>query len=178
METASRRTGFLMKTAETGSYSIAGFRSRHPVDASALIRAFEQAGWRVQPVRACIVFGREHLISAYMHAARALDRGESASMDLMTEVALYAGCSRQLSKSLEAVRVENETEIALVAVPALDGDEAERITGPLGLARDDRLLEINSGKLKYAGLLGVDGVDCSTAADAVLERIALIDVER
>lgn len=167
-----------MKGNETGGYGFIGCRAAGKPDAVMLISAFSSAGYRAQPLNAAVVFGKDHLLSACLHAERALKRGTAASQDLMTVIAMYAGCSRQLSKALAIVRVTSQREIAVVTSPAASRKDADAILARLGMQRDDSLLETSGWKASNAHLLGIETTDLASISEAVLEKVALVDLER
>ena len=160
------------------AFGFIGCMARRAVGAAEIIDVFGRMGIRVQPLRAGMVFGKEHLESACLHALRAVERGEGASDDIMAEVALYTGCSRQLSRSLSLVRIEGDREIVMVTMPEIGESTLAAILEELGLERDDALMELTEGKLTNAPLLGIEEKDVAAVREAVLEKIALVDVER
>ncbi len=159
-------------------FGFIGCRASRRIGAPAIMNAFRERGCMAQPVRAGVVFGKEHLLSACMHAERSLERGEGASKDLMTEVALYIGCSSQLSRALALVRIEDESEIVVITRPRLrDADTTEVLQG-LDMIRDDTLMDPTNERAANAHVLGIDSTDLATVREAVLEKVALVDLER
>lgn len=166
-----------MKSDER-TFGFIGCRGRSSIGAAELMDAFGRKGFRVQPLRSGMIFGREHLESACLHALRAVGRGDGASDDIMTEIALYTGCSRQLSKSLSLVGIDGDREIVIVTMPDIGEETADAILDEMGLERDDRLIDLTDDKLINARLLGIEERNIGAVGEAVLERVALVDVER
>jgi KEOPS complex subunit Cgi121 len=147
---------------------------RNGADPVEIINVFRSEGFAVQPVRADMVFGAEHLITAYMHAARAFERGTNSADDLMTEFLLYAACDTQITKAIERMKVTTQSSIAILIVPPPIDRLLENILKRLKLGRDDDLMAVTSAKLSNAAQLGVNGDE--SVADSVLEKIALLDI--
>ena len=160
------------------AFGFIGCKCEEEVKAQDIMAAFAAAGYRSQPVKAKIVFGRAHLVSACLHAERALRRGTSASDDIMTEVALYLGCSGQLSRALSLVKLDGEKELVVITMPSAGETDVSRVLKSLGLKRDDSLIELTKSKAAGAGLLGIDSVDVDVVREAVLEKVAFVDMER
>lgn len=167
-----------MSRRDPKGFSCIGCRSKTGVTAAEVINAFQQAGYSIQPVRADMVFGMDHARSACMHAQRSFDRGKSTSEDIMTEVARYLGCNRQLSRSLQLVKVDGEKEIVIVTKPPLKKADGERLMRGLGLERDDSVADATDAKAGNAVLLGIKSLLVDDIKEEVLERIALLEVER
>lgn len=167
-----------MSQHDPEGFSCIGCRSVTGISAGEVIRTFSDGGYSVQPVRAVIVFGLDHVRSACIHAERSYIRGRSVSSDVMTEVARYIGCNRQLSRALELVKVDGEKEIVIITRPRLNEEDEGRILGTLGLQRDDSVAKVTKSKIRNAPLLGVKSKSMNDIREEVLERVALLDVER
>ena len=83
--------------------------NRQKADPVEIINTFRKEGYAVQPVRSDMVFGAEHMMAAYMHAARAFARGSNRSDDLMTEFMMYAACETQITRAIEKMKVTSHT---------------------------------------------------------------------
>lgn len=168
----------MKKDEDAGKFGFIGCISAGEVRARDVIAAFALAGYMSQPVKAKIVFGRAHLISACLHAERAVGRGTGASEDIMTEIALYLGCSGQLSKALSLVKIDGERELVVITMPSASEADIRRVIESLGMRRDDSQMELTKEKAAGARLLGIDSTDADVVREAVLEKVALVDVER
>lgn len=167
-----------MSQPEAELFSCIGCKSSSPISAEAVLKTFSKAGYSVQPVRAAMVFGMDHVRSACLHAQRSFERGNSVSDDIMTEVAHYVGCNRQLTKSLQLVKVDGDTEVVLVTKPPLKMEDEVRLLAKLGLERDDSVADVTRSKAGNARLLGIRSHSMDSIREEVLERIALLEVER
>ncbi|MFB6123233.1 MAG: KEOPS complex subunit Cgi121 [Haloferacaceae archaeon] len=139
----------------------------------------------VQAFDARYLVGREHLERAVELADRALARGENVARDRGVEILCYAAGRRQIADALELGVSEGRVPTVIL----VDGDE--------GTAVDDReadAADAVADALESASTLGeydparvrefFDVGDVELAAadgglpDVVLERVALLDVEK
>ncbi|WP_436907441.1 KEOPS complex subunit Cgi121 [Halosimplex marinum] len=151
----------------------------------------DEHGVTVQAFDARYVVDRAHLARAVELADRALARGENVARDRAVEILLYAAGTRQIDRALElgvdegecpaVVLVETDGESedpvaaegrAAAAVRDLDGPGRIEPGATLGEYDPDRVREYF--EVSDAELAAVEG----TLADAVRERVALLDVEK
>jgi len=131
---------------------------------------FESLGAEVALLDPDAVCGRDHLVSAYMHAERAFAEGRNRSKKIVTEMILYAAFERQIGRALDAVRPRPGSGTVVAAVIGYDGDLGlER----LGATEDPSLLAPSEEKAKRLGVELFDGV---SPEDAVLEKVAFVDL--
>jgi KEOPS complex subunit Cgi121 len=143
----------------------------------AIIEEFRRNGYTAQPVNADMVFGVDHLRSAYLHALRRFSRGRGLSDDFGTELLSCAACERQISKSIRKMKVPDDGErIAIIITPAADNDRLCSILSKLHLVRDDTLMEVNAPKVRNASEFGIEESEVSQLTDAILEKIAILDL--
>jgi KEOPS complex subunit Cgi121 len=116
-----------------------------------------------------IVCGRDHVVSAVIHAERAFREGRQRSRGMLTETALYVACDRQIGRALEKVRpVPGGREYVACVFGDVEPDFAS-----LGLIRDDGLCDPSAEKLAALGIVP----DPFTApGDLVLEAVAMVDL--
>jgi KEOPS complex subunit Cgi121 len=179
---------------------VAGVARVDDVDAflAALDRVAEAHGATVQAFDARYVVSRAHLRRAVELADRARERGEAVARERSVEILLYAAGRRQIDRALEMGVSEGETPVvvlvdggdeaaAAAAVAALDAvesagaDESAEAVARAdpdgardGVASDDaervrRFFDVGEAEL---------GVVAGDLADVVLERVALLDVEK
>lgn len=121
-----------------------------------------------------MVFGKDHVASALLHAVKATAEGRNSSESLAMETLLYASGERQLSSAIRKMAVGDATESVVVAVltgrfsPGEGWSELPQVEG----TRD---------RAKLAGF-GISEREMSTVTeelvptDLVLERVAAVDV--
>ena len=146
----------------------------------AVDRITAETGAIVQVFDARYVVSREQLERAVELAERARDRGEEIARDPAVEILLYAAGRRQIDRALEMGIEEGETP-AVAVVVGDDGDESAAASAlgslfadaeTLGGYDETRVREFFD--VSAAELAVVDG----GLADVVLERVALLDVEK
>lgn len=137
-----------------------------------------ETGAVVQVFDARYVVSREHLERAVELAERARDRGEAVARDPAVEILLYAAGRRQIDRALEMGLEAGETP----AVAVVDGGDEDAAVSALEsvLSDAETLGEYDEACVREffdvsaAELAAVDG----ELADVVLERVALLDVEK
>ncbi len=144
---------------------------RGSIDFNGIVEFYTGLGGDVVLLDPDMVCGKDHLISAVMHADRAFDGGYNRSKTILTEIILYSAGERQIGKALKAMKPK-EGQDTVVAV--LIGFEEDIVPKNLDLVRDDSILEPSMEK---ATRLGVDvyGKDISPE-DLVLEMVASVDI--
>lgn len=162
----------------------------------------EEHGVTVQAFDARYIVGREHVESAVERADRARNRGEGIARDRGVEILLYAAGRRQINRALEMGVGEGQTPIVAVVDdgngsdwgngnPSAGNGGAE--TADAGDAEEAAAAAVRD-LLNPAETLGdydgkrvrefFDVSECELVAtnadlaDLVLERVALLDVEK
>ncbi len=123
-----------------------------------------------------VVFGRDHLESAAMHAERARAAGTMATRSLSMEALLYLAGKRQVADAIGAAGLRTGTKAAAVLV---FGDAPpDDLIAHLGWTRDDEVLSASGKDLRALGIRPSERatVPREQAADLALERTALVDV--
>jgi len=155
----------------------------------------DEHGCTIQAFDARYLVGREHLERSVELADRAIERGENVARDRGVEILLYAAGRRQIDDALamgveageqdvavliDGVDEDGEAEDAEAEVHEADAaaavhealDVAERPT--LGIEHTDAALVREFFDVSEAELGATD----AELADVVLERVALLDVEK
>ena len=162
---------------------------------AALSAIGEATGCAVQAFDARYVMGREHLERAVELANRSFARGENVARDRAVEILLYAAGRRQINRALEMGLQEGECPVVVV-VDADPEPEGDARAGGSADAAEAAAVERVRELLTPAETLGVAHADhervrtfyeisdrelAATAGDLqdlVLERVALLDVEK
>lgn len=168
-----RRIGFSMQSVEI----VGATGTIIDVD-SFLDRMNELTDERVLVLNADIVCGRDHLLSAVSHAARAFERGRNVSSTLAMETLLYASGERQIQRATKKTGI-SEGEARLVLVFFREGG-ADDVLLSAGLRRDDSVLSPSKEKLIRFGIgtEEIGAVPDRDQADLVLERVAFVDLQK
>jgi len=142
-----------------------------------VIQAFDATG----------IYGKEHLISATIHAQRAFEQGRNSTNSLGLEILLYAAGERQIQKAIKNLGVKKgKQQIAFI----LTNDMAQktnrrikkavikRLLEMFHLISDDTVLEGNRNTLKRFGITSqeLSTLPESNYGNLILEKIALVDV--
>ena len=114
-----------------------------------------------------MVCGRDHCISAVMHAERAFAEGKNRSRTLTTETVMYAAAERQIGKALEKMKPKGGDMVAVVL-----GSSDPDLSG-LGAETDDSLFAPSEEKARNLGAELFPGVP---PEDCVLEAVASVDL--
>ena len=156
-------------------------------DVGPFVAALEEIGTEhgvtVQAFDARYVVSRAHLERAVELADRAFERGENVARDRGVEILLYAAGRRQIDRAL-TLGVSPGRQPVVALVDAEDGDEqaerdaasavAARLDGEPTLGAYDADLVREYFDIGEQELAVVDG----DLGDLVLERVALLDVEK
>jgi KEOPS complex subunit Cgi121 len=124
------------------------------------------------------VFGRDHLESSALHAIRARDSRTMSSRSVSMETLLYAAGARQVQDAIRASGLHRDTRA--IGVVLFGTAKVDDLIRDMGWARDDRVLDAKGKSLEGFGISGRQAATVSAAqrADLVLERVALLDVEK
>ncbi len=161
------------------THSIAGARSEVQ-DRDAVIREVQAwaaaHGAEVLLADAAVVFGRDHLESAAMHAERARAAGTMATRSLSMEALLYLAGKRQVADAIESAGIRRGTKTAAIVV--FGDTPADDLLSYLGWSRDDSVLSASGKDLSALGIRPAETgtVPDAQAMDLALERTALVDV--
>ena len=155
-----------------------------------------ETGAVVQAFDADLVVSATQLREAARLAARAIDRGVAVARDPGVEILLYAAGRRQIDRALELGVAEGERDAVVVVADVGDVRGADRPTADLDRAVEAvRRLAIGSSELPEGNTLstafdedrvrefyGVTDRELAATngglADAVRERVALLDVSK
>ena len=145
-------------------------------------------GIEIQVVDADLVCGKDHVISAVMHAVRSFKEKRNSTRSLSMELLLYLSGERQISRAIEKVGIKEGKERHVFVFlgsddldyieKSLTEDEAEGIIRSLGMELDDGVMGVSREKLERFGLTmeEIETVDKDKYGDLILEKVALVDL--
>jgi len=128
--------------------------------------------------RADRIFGIDHLLSATEKALRSFEMGRNTASTIPGEIMLYASAQRQIKDAINLLGITPQTsEIALAVVGETD---QQTLLDELSLKRDDSVLNSEGKDLSVFHISDDDlrTVDAGREADLVLEKVALLDLEK
>jgi len=144
----------------------------------------EEESLEIQLFDAHMIFGKPHLISAFEHAKRSIQRGENATHSLGMEILLYASGERQIKKAIKKMGIKQDRTsfVAIIIHPSEFNDEIDSFINKF--LTDFHLEKNNSVILPDVAMLAEYGISqqaiFSVGKDQVfqlvLEKIALVDV--
>ena len=136
----------------------------------------------IQAMNADVIFNKEHLISAYEHAIRAMKRKKNSTNSLEMEILLYASGERQIKSSIKKMGVKcGKSNIAFAFVS--DNEEIsdqmiDNLLKTLDLIRDDKVLDGNINTLKKFGITckEIKTVTKAKYGHLIMEKVAMVDI--
>ena len=161
------------------THTIAGARGQVKDRDAVLRRAqgwAEARGSDVLLADASVVFGRDHLESAVLHAERSRDAGLMATRSVSMEALLYLAAQKQVTDAIRVAGIKEGSRATAIAI--FGRASIEELVAHLGWLRDDGVLD---SRRKDLGILGIRNAERSTVperelVDLALERTALLDV--
>ena len=147
---------------------VIGIRCGRPFDD--IVRHFTGLGGDAILMDHNFVCGRDHVLSAVMHAERAFNSGTNRSKTLLTEIIMYAAGERQISKALSKMRPKEGCGEMVAAVLNVTDLRLEAI----GAEEDECILACTPSKAKNMGL------DNSMVppGEMALEMVAMMDIQK
>jgi len=136
----------------------------------------------IQLLDADMIYGDNHIISAFEHAKRAMDRKTNTTNSLEMETLLYASGERQLKLAIPKIGIKKgKANIAFVfinqksKIPDKLVDEMLKL---LNLKRDDQVIQGDENTLKKFGISKneIETVTKAKYGDLVLEKVAMVDI--
>ena len=141
---------------------------RGPVPFEDLVAHFTSLGGDVILMDPDMVCGREHVMSAVMHAERAFSNGTNRSKTILTEILLYCAWERQIGKALSKMRPKEGRDEYVALLIDVDDPHLDEI----GMVRDDSLYEPTEWKCEKLGLRSC----FLSPVDQALENVAMVDL--
>jgi len=152
-----------------------------------LLAFSEQEHLVIQVFDARVIFGKDHLVSATMHARRAFEQGTNATNSLALEILLYAAGERQIQKAIKKIGVKKGKQpIVFLMTDPLNTKRDQsvkravisRLLKTFHLTLDDTVLKGNKTTLKRFGITDeqLSTVPKEKYGELILEKVALVDV--
>lgn len=149
-------------------------------DVALAVAKAEELGKRhnvfLQVVDPAVVYNERHLQSAWLHAERAWQRGSTTAKSIQGEFLMYLTGTRQVSDALVLAGVKPGLErVVVCASGERAGTAVWGVLDKLGWSRDPAGIPINPSAAK---VLGAKEGGAATLEEAVLERVALVDLTK
>ena len=136
----------------------------------------------IQLLDADMIYGDNHLISAFEHAKRAMDRKTNTTNSLEMETLLYASGERQLKLAIPKMGIKKgRANIAFVFIDQksqIPDNLVDEMLKLLNLKRDDQVLQGDENTLKKFGISKneIKTVTKAKYGDLILEKVAMVDI--
>ncbi len=163
------------------TFDIAGAKASD-VEPEAVVRTVAEwaasRGAEVCLLDARSVFGRDHLQSAALHAIRAREARTMSSRSVAMETLLYAAGARQVQDAIRSLGLRQDT--TAIGVVLFGPAKVDDLVHDMGWSRDDGVLDAEGKSLENLGISDREAQTVSDRqrADLVLEKVALLDVEK
>ena len=130
-----------------------------------------------------LIYGENHLISAFEHAKRAMDRKTNTTNSIEMETLLYSSGERQLKLAIPKMGVKKGSDsVTIIFICKSQNKISDKLISEfleqLSLSRDDSVLEGDENTLKRFGISKNELKTVSKAkyGDLVLEKVAMVDI--
>ena len=136
----------------------------------------------VQAFDADMIYGKNHLISAYEHAKRAIDRKTNTTNSIEMETLLYASGERQIKLAIPKMGIKKgKINIAFIFInqkAKIPDDLANGMLKNLDLTRDDQVIDGDENTLKKFGISEneIKTVMKAKYGHLILEKVAKVDI--
>jgi len=163
------------------TFDIAGAKASD-VEPEAVVRTVAEwaasRGAEVCLLDARSVFGRDHLQSAALHAIRAREARTMSSRSVAMETLPYAAGARQVQDAIRSLGLRQDT--TAIGVVLFGPAKVDDLVHDMGWSRDDGVLDAEGKSLDQLGVSDRQAKTVSDRqrADLVLEKVALLDVEK
>lgn len=149
-------------------------------DVAAAVAKAEELGKRhnvfLQLVDPAVVYNERHLQSAWLHAERAWARKEQTAHSLQGEFLMYLTGKRQVSDALPLAGIKQGQErVVVCASGERAGTAVWGVLDKMGWSRDSAGVPTNPAA---AAVLGAKEGGAATLEEAVLEKVALLDLTK
>jgi KEOPS complex subunit Cgi121 len=139
----------------------------------------------IQIFNADLIFGKNHLLSAYEHAKRAFENKTNTTYSIEMEILLYASGERHLKLSIPKIGVKEGCQnIAIIFLfdskKKLSREFINKFLNEFLLKRDDKVLEGDENTLKK---FGISNIEIQTVSEnkyghLILEKVAMVDIKK
>jgi KEOPS complex subunit Cgi121 len=141
----------------------------------------------IQAFDASVIYGKDHLISATIHAKRAFQQGTNATNNLALEILLYAAGERQIQKAIKKIGVKKGQKQIIFLITDLtdhthhigvDTSVIDRLLTMFHLTKDEQIPTGNKETMKHFGITEkeLSTVTEERYGDLILEKVALVDI--
>lgn len=136
---------------------------------------------KIQIFNADLIYGKNHLLSAYEHSDRAFKTNTNTTNSLEMEIILYAAGERQIKLAIPKIGIKNgDSNIAIILIKNKNFQTKliDELLLRLSLIQDDSVLLSNINTLNKFGIKNaeLDTISELEYEDLILEKVALVDI--
>ncbi len=141
---------------------------RGPAGFEEIVSHFTSMGGDVVLLDPDMVAGRDHAMSAAIHAERAFREGTNRSKTLPTEIILYCAWERQIGKAMAKMKPKEGRDEYVAVLMDVDDPRLDEI----GMTRDDSIVGCTPWKAERLGLRSC----FIPPEDEAVERVAMVEL--
>ncbi len=141
---------------------------RGPAGFEEIVSHFTSMGGDVVLLDPDMVAGRDHAMSAAIHAERAFREGTNRSKTLPTEIILYCAWERQIGKAMAKMKPKEGRDEYVAVLMDVDDPRLDEI----GMTRDDSIADATPWKAERLGLRSC----FIPPEDEAVERVAMVEL--
>jgi len=134
----------------------------------------------IQAFNADMIFGKNHIVSAYEHATRSIKNKKNTTNSLEMELLLYSSGERQLKLAIPKMGVKNgRGGIVFVLIGNnISSIIIDELLSFFSLEKDNKLIDGNVDTLIQFGLKDeeIKTVKKDKYENLILEKVALVDI--
>ena len=134
----------------------------------------------IQALNADLIYGKNHIISAYEHAARSIKNKKNTTNSLEMEILLYSSGERQLKLAIPKMGVKyGKGGIVFVLIGNnISNKIIDELLSLLSLNQDNNVIDGNVDTLKQFGFKDeeIKTVKKNKYKNLILEKVALVDI--
>jgi KEOPS complex subunit Cgi121 len=139
---------------------------------------------KIQVMDARVVFGKDHLISAFEHAKRAFYQNTASTHSFEMELLLYAAGERQIKHAISKMGLKKKNNSFVIIFLITEHDYKsiniiiDKFLDNFHLERDDLVIEPDETMLSKFGIKkeAIKSVRKDQKFQLILEKVALVDI--
>ncbi len=133
-----------------------------------MVAHFTSLGGEVVLMDPDAVIGKDHIMTAAMHAERAFSNGTNRSKTILTEILLYSAWERQIGKALSKMKPKEGRNEYVALLIDIDDPKLDTIN----MMRDDSLIDATDEKAEKNGL----NKEFLSYEDQAVENVAMVEL--
>ncbi len=141
-----------------------------PTSFETIVSHFTSMGGDVVLLDSDMVAGKDHAMSAALHAERAFREGTNRSKTLQTEIIIYCAWERQIGKAMAKMRPKKGRDEFVAVLMNVNDPRLDEI----GMIRDDSIVDATPWKAERLGLRSY----FLSPEDQAIENVAIVELQK